>query len=80
MGVTGVISADRRYVRISAAPMFSTIGDMQTFTFAGSSMQTKNGGRRGGHWYGTEQERARASADFNRGGGGIRRPVGDATA
>ena len=44
MGVTGVISADRRYVRISVAPVFSTIGDVQTFTFAGSSQQTGGGG------------------------------------
>ena len=40
MGAIGVISADRRYVRISTAPTFSTIGDVQTFTFAGSAEQT----------------------------------------
>jgi hypothetical protein len=34
---TGVVSADRRYVRITAAPIFSTIGDVQTFTFAGQA-------------------------------------------
>lgn len=34
---TGVVSADRRYVRITALPFFSTIGDVATFTFAGAS-------------------------------------------
>lgn len=44
LGVEGVISADRRYVRISAGPTFSTIGDVQTFTFAGRAQQTGGGG------------------------------------
>jgi hypothetical protein len=44
LGVQGVISADRRYVRISAGPTFSTIGDVQTFTFAGRAEQTGGGG------------------------------------
>jgi hypothetical protein len=35
MSATGVISADRRYVRISPSPTFQTIGNVQTFTFAG---------------------------------------------
>ncbi|MGI9456752.1 MAG: hypothetical protein ACR2NU_09330, partial [Aeoliella sp.] len=33
---TGVVSADRRYVRITTVPFFSTIGDVTTFTFAGA--------------------------------------------
>jgi tetratricopeptide (TPR) repeat protein len=48
LGVEGVISADRRYVRISAGPTFSTIGDVQTFTFAGRAEQTGGGGGGGG--------------------------------
>jgi hypothetical protein len=48
MGVTGVISADRRYVRISTAPTFSTIGDVQTFTFAGSAEETDQNNQGGG--------------------------------
>ncbi len=43
MAAIGVISADRRYVRISTSPTFSTIGDVQTFTFAGRAQQTNNG-------------------------------------
>lgn len=34
MSVTGVISADRRYVRITAAPLFSTIPKVTVFNFA----------------------------------------------
>jgi tetratricopeptide (TPR) repeat protein len=41
--VTGVVSADRRYVRISPVPSFMTIGNVQTFTFAGVAAQTNNG-------------------------------------
>ncbi len=37
LSVNGVISADRRYVRITALPFFSGIGDVQTFTFAGQA-------------------------------------------
>jgi hypothetical protein len=37
-----VISADRRYVRISTSPTFSTIGDVQTFTFAGAAEETED--------------------------------------
>jgi hypothetical protein len=46
---TGVISADRRYVRITAVPFFSQIGDVTTFTFAGASRDDPaNGGDDGG--------------------------------
>jgi hypothetical protein len=41
--VTGVISADRRYVRITALPIFSGIGDVTTFTFAGAAQPTTGG-------------------------------------
>ncbi|MDO4570375.1 MAG: hypothetical protein Q4D38_08330 [Planctomycetia bacterium] len=33
LGATGVVSADRRYVRISAAPSFSSIGKVTVFNF-----------------------------------------------
>jgi hypothetical protein len=42
---TGVVSADRRYVRITSVPFFSQIGDITTFTFAGASRNdTDDGG------------------------------------
>ena len=44
MVATGVVSADRRYVRISASPSFTGIGDVQTFTFAGDSDSLGGGG------------------------------------
>jgi hypothetical protein len=40
MQVLGVVSADRRYVRVAVSPIFSTIGDVQTFTFAGEAEET----------------------------------------
>jgi hypothetical protein len=37
MSAIAVVSADRRYVRVAAAPSFNTIGNVQTFTFAGEA-------------------------------------------
>ncbi len=45
MLATGVVSADRRYVRISASPSFTGIGNVQTFSFAGAP---QTGGATGG--------------------------------
>jgi uncharacterized protein with von Willebrand factor type A (vWA) domain len=42
--ITGVVSADRRYVRISPAPSFTQIGDVQSFTFAGVADQEEADG------------------------------------
>ena len=38
-----VISADRRYVRVTSVPSFSQIGDVTTFTFAGAAQQNTGG-------------------------------------
>lgn len=48
MQVTGVVSPDRRYVRIAASPSFTGIGNVQTFTFAGAPQQGGQGGGGGG--------------------------------
>jgi uncharacterized membrane protein YgcG len=42
--VTAVVSADRRYVRISPIPQFSTIGAVSTFTFIGGAGGAAGGG------------------------------------
>ncbi len=44
MTSTAVISADRRYVRITALPFFSQIGEVQTFNFSNGNTQTTGGG------------------------------------
>jgi hypothetical protein len=44
MSTIGVVSADRRYVRVAVQPVFSTIGRVQTFTFAGEAEETEDGG------------------------------------
>jgi hypothetical protein len=41
---TAVISADRKYVRVTAVPTFSLIGDVTTFTFAGAAEQVEDMG------------------------------------
>jgi hypothetical protein len=48
MSVFGVVSADRRYVRVAVSPIFSTIGEVTTFTFAGQAEQTDPMGGAGG--------------------------------
>ncbi len=51
MSATAVISADRRYVRISAAPIFTQITQVQTFNFAtgqSGNSQVPQGGGLGG--------------------------------
>lgn len=46
--VTGVVSPDRRYVRIAASPSFTGIGDVTTFSFAGQAQTGGGGGGLGG--------------------------------
>ncbi len=50
MIATAVVSADRRYVRISVVPLFSSIGDVETFNFAtgATSIMTGSGASPGG--------------------------------
>ncbi len=48
MIATGVISPDRRYVRISVAPNFTGIGDVTSFTFAGEAQEAGAAGGAGG--------------------------------
>lgn len=46
--VNAVASADRRYVIVRPSPVFSQIGDVTTFTFAGAGQQNNGGGGAGG--------------------------------
>jgi hypothetical protein len=48
MSATAVISADRRYVRITATPLFSTIGPVQTFNFESGAQTTTTSGTTSG--------------------------------
>src|SRR5690606_13882962 len=48
MMALAVISGDRRYVQISPAPMFSQIGDVNTFNFVDGSSGESPGGAGGG--------------------------------
>ena len=45
---TAVISADRRYVRVTPMPLFSGIGEVTTFTFTGDTTGTGTGTGGGG--------------------------------
>jgi hypothetical protein len=52
MMVTAVISADRRYVRISCGPFFSGIGQVNTFNYSSGASGTSNSGGTGGQGFG----------------------------
>jgi hypothetical protein len=43
-----VISADRRYVRITPSPMISAIGEVSTFNYASGTSGTSGQGGQGG--------------------------------
>ncbi|MEC9094779.1 MAG: hypothetical protein VX438_18870, partial [Planctomycetota bacterium] len=61
--VTAVVSADRRYVRITPIPMFSSIASVSTFTFSGGGGGQGGGGGGGGFGGG--------GGGFGGGGGGF---------
>ncbi len=44
MTVQAVVSDDRRYVRLTLVPFFSQIGDVDTFTFEGSTTSSSSSG------------------------------------
>lgn len=60
---TAVVSADRRYVRISPIPFFSSIASVSTFTFSGGTGGQGGGGQGGGGGFG--------GGGFGGGGGGF---------
>jgi hypothetical protein len=41
---SAVISADRRYARVTPMPLFSSIGEVSTFTFTGGTSNQGGGG------------------------------------
>ncbi|MEX2561195.1 MAG: hypothetical protein WD403_14835, partial [Pirellulales bacterium] len=45
--VQAVVSSDRRFVRLTVVPFFSRIGNVDTFTFAGSSTTTEESSSEG---------------------------------
>jgi hypothetical protein len=48
LGVTAIVSADRRYVRLAVAPSFTTITGVDVFSFVGGLPQGGAGGTGGG--------------------------------
>ena len=48
LSVAGVVSADRRYVRIAPTPFFTDIGQVTTFNFVSGNTGASGGGQQGG--------------------------------
>jgi hypothetical protein len=74
LSVTGVVSHDRRYVRLAVSPIFSTIGDVTTFTLAGRAQQIDDmtgNGAGGGGGAGGNGGVALPDPFLNQGGGGF---------
>jgi len=59
--VQAVVSEDRRYVRMTLVPFFSSIGQVNTFTFTGSSSSTTASNSSGA----TDNTTGRANAQIN---------------
>ncbi|HQU45300.1 MAG TPA: hypothetical protein PK867_20965, partial [Pirellulales bacterium] len=69
MFTSAVISADRRYVRVTPLPFFSAVGEVNTFNFVtGASGSSGGGGKTGGFGGGGG---AGGLGGFGGGGGGI---------
>jgi hypothetical protein len=51
MSATGVVSADRRYVRITCVPVFSAISQVHTFSIANGNTQNTPGVGTGGNGF-----------------------------
>ncbi|KAA5547347.1 VWA domain-containing protein [Roseiconus nitratireducens] len=69
LSTLAIISADRRYVRISPAPFFSQVGDVTTFNFVDGS--TGGGGAGGGGAGGIGGGIGGGAGGIGGGGGGI---------
>jgi hypothetical protein len=48
MMTSAVVSADRRYVRVSPSPLFSGVTEVNTFNYVTGSSGTSNGAGGGG--------------------------------
>ena len=71
-GITAVVSADRRYVRISASPLFSGISQVNTFNMATGASGTQSqssGGNTGGGYNPTSGSSQGAGSGIGSGGG-----------
>jgi hypothetical protein len=72
MSVFGVVSHDRRYLRLAVSPIFSTIGDVTTFTLAGQADPVNmNGGAGAGNGGAGGNGAAVVQPPLNQGGGGF---------
>ena len=74
MSVTAVISADRRYVRITAMPFFSGVSNVDTFNTtngASNSLGSGNGGNGGGSGIGSGGIGGTLGGSSGSGSGGI---------
>ena len=70
LSATAVISADRRYVRISPSPLFSGIAEVNTFNTASGANQSGQGGTGGQGFSGLGGGGGGGGGGFGGGGGG----------
>ncbi len=56
MTIQAVVSNDRRYVRLTVVPFFTQVGDVQEFTFEGSSSTTSSSETKDGDEDGSDEE------------------------
>ncbi len=71
MSAIAVVSADRRYVRITPTPLFSSIPEVSTFNFASGTGGTGVGGTNNGGGVGNNGGGGGNNGGGNNGGGGV---------
>jgi hypothetical protein len=71
MSATGVVSADRRYVRITCVPVFSAISQVHTFSIANGNTQNTPGIGTGGNGFSGASSGAGGLGGGGLGGGGL---------
>jgi general secretion pathway protein D len=67
MTIQAVVSDDRRYVRMTIVPFFTQIGDVDEFTFEGSSSSTSSSSSKDGNDDGKDEENSKNESNVRSG-------------
>jgi general secretion pathway protein D len=75
MTVQAVVSDDRRFVRLTVVPVFSKIGEVNTFTFTGSTTTTESSAADGVQTTPNDNTKKAASSSTSRSGTTVQLPT-----
>ncbi len=75
MTVQAVVSADRRFVRLTVVPFFSKISDVSTFTFTGTTTTTTDTSKEGNQTTPTDATKSSSSSSSSTSGTTVQLPT-----